>query len=141
MKEVILSLMVWIGANTDYKVSVPPPIVEVQTQEQLVERMGETAIPRTARLDGLYDPQTKRLYLDDTVDINTDEGKSTLLHELVHHYQFMTKKKRTNPCLYEAEAYSIEDKWRREHGLVVSVANPGFIFWMGQCVLRVEYVP
>lgn len=140
MKEIVLSLMVWIGANTDFTESISPPPIVIQTQAELVALVGTDRIPGGASIAGVYDSQTRTLFLDENVDVKTDDGKSTLVHELVHHFQVVTDRHRDGQCLYEAQAYSIEDKWRREHGLIQAIQIPGFVYWIGQCIMRQEYV-
>ena len=42
MTELILSLLVWIGANSDYKVDYPQPIVDhAQARKQTLELYGK----------------------------------------------------------------------------------------------------
>jgi len=139
MKELVVLLIVWINANTAYTVEVPPATIIVEKQEVLQKKVGN--LYDGNRLLGVYTPANATIALDEGVDLDTNEGKATLLHELVHHYQARTWKYHPNQCLYEAEAYSIEDKWRREHGMKPTVDTPGFIYWMGRCIMRAEYVP
>ena len=35
MKEILIALMIWIGANTDYNTDVPLPVVEFKTQVEM----------------------------------------------------------------------------------------------------------
>lgn len=138
MKELLLSLMVWMGANTHYKDPVALPEVKVVAQAELRAIMG-TGYEGNPIL-GVYTPHIGTIYLDNGIDIKTDDGKSTVLHELVHHYQARTGTRHSNPCLFEAEAYSVEDKWRRQNKLPETTHNPTFIYWMGKCVLSMERV-
>ena len=139
MKEIVLSLMVWIGVNTDYVMEVPHPTILRATQADLQEKTGGMYGGR--HVLGVYMPRTRTVYLDEGVDENTPSGKSTIVHELVHHYQAVSRRAVSNACLFEAEAYSIEDKWRRQNKLPEIARSPSLIYWMGKCVMEHEYVP
>jgi hypothetical protein len=71
---------------------------------------------------GLYNNETKTIYLNYKVDINSPSGQAILLHELVHHVQFSiahpthTLDRRE----IEAEAYALESKFHITNKLPVS---------------------
>ena len=138
MKEIVLSLVVWLGANTGYVKEVSYPTIIVAQQEELREKLGP--MYGNNRILGVYTAHNATIFLDTEVDVSTLRGKSTLLHELVHHYQAKSGRIFSNPCLFEAEAYSIEDKWRRQNDLPESTSHPGFIYWIGKCVMEWEKV-
>lgn len=68
-----------------------------------------------------------RLYISNTIwDPNSLRMQSYIVHELVHHAQFVSGK--TYPChaAKEREAYTLQNQWLIEHGLE-PIATPQWI--------------
>lgn len=70
----------------------------------------------TMQIFGLYNFHENIVYLLDSVDLNTEEGKGILLHELVHfvQYQNVENKKVENLSELESLAYFLETRYLRE---------------------------
>ena len=118
MAELILSLIVWIGANSDYDVDFPQPIVVMTTQHNMCELFGISDKFRceVSGLKGFYNEDIT-IYLG--TDFNADDPHhvSRLLHELVHYVQYQNGNSYLCRGNMEIEAYDIQDKWRKDKGL------------------------
>lgn len=81
------------------------PKVAVMDREEL-----KTLAKREQYVDGLYIFGHQTIYISDSVNLSTTYGESVVLHELVHHTQYMTGLGKTAPCsaALEADAYEIQ---------------------------------
>ena len=66
---------------------------------------------------GLYNFNEGNVYLLDSIDLGTNEGKAILLHELVHFLQYQTGLDDDAKCKNELEslAYVLEAKFLESH--------------------------
>ena len=73
--------------------------------------------PDNLKIFGLYNFNEGAVYLLDSIDLNTDEGKGILLHELVHYLQYQTNMDDNVKCKNELEslAYVLEAKFLDPH--------------------------
>jgi len=87
MKELMMSLLLWIGANSTLPVEgVPLPEIEFLSSEELHNLYTvEDACDTNYR--ALYDMNHTIIYLLDDWDESNLIDRSFLLHELVHHVQ------------------------------------------------------
>ena len=105
MKEIIMALMIWIGANTNYNVDVLEPKILFVTQDQLEQAYyGEENYEGTV-LYGFYDITLNLIILPDTWDRTDPWSQSVLLHEMIHYLQDVNKIKYF--CVEEME----KDTW------------------------------
>ena len=105
MKEIIMALMIWIGANTNYNVDVPAPMFWFLTQDQLEQAYyGEENYEGTI-LYGFYDITLNLIILPDTWDRTDPWDQSVLLHEMIHYLQDVNQIE--YPCIEEME----KDTW------------------------------
>ena len=105
MKEIIMALMIWIGANTNYNVDVPAPMFWFLTQDQLEQAYyGEENYEGTV-LYGFYDITLNLIILPDTWDRTDPWDQSVLLHEIIHYLQDVNQIE--YPCIEEME----KDTW------------------------------
>ena len=87
MKEILMALMIWIGANTNYNIDVPLPSVEFKTQVEMEslyygkQRKGE------GELYGFYNLKKNIIILPDTWDSTRPFDLGLLLHEIIHYLQ------------------------------------------------------
>jgi len=117
--QLILSLLVWLGINTDYDIDVNLPNIVMIEPYNMCSAYGINDMGRceAARLMGFYDKNTT-IYLRTSFNKADIEDKSRLIHELVHYVQWSNGRHLTE-CLglLELEAYELQDQWRIEHGL------------------------
>ena len=122
MNAVVASLILWINANTAFDYQGGPPQVRLTDPDNLVYLMlGEVwRIPKTARegLRGLYDAESRTIWLRDDFDPQNKRHQGHLVHELVHFLQYDSPPS-GHPCgeSLELEAYSVQNKFLRAHRL------------------------
>ena len=105
MKEIIMALMIWIGANTNYNVDVPVPKLWFLTQEQLEQAYyGDKEYEGTI-LYGFYNIKLNLIAIPDTWDRTDPWDQSVLLHEMIHYLQDVNQIE--YPCIEEME----KDTW------------------------------
>ncbi len=106
MKELIMALMLWIGANTDYKVDFPVP---------QVKRMGiimeEIIFPD---YEGFYDYKKNIIYIRGGLDIKDSWTQGVLLHEVIHYLQDMNNAQFECTAEMEKDAWPLQKKYLKE---------------------------
>ncbi len=122
MKELLAALMIWIGANSSLPVpDAVPNVVQVDSVRlacllEYIEPCDETKLDKTQKWFAYYRPPFARdaglIVVSDHVDLDTMEGHSVLLHELVHHMQIAAKQTYDIEC----QAYGLEQQWLHERG-------------------------
>ena len=130
MEQLIFSLLLWIGANSNYPVPQHLPRVEHRANDELVvlshcEGRLPCAIPpgadKVIAFYGLSGPIRGTVFLSRDFDISRNlEHRAILLHELVHHAQVAVGMGKKPNCrgLMEMEARALENKWREENRVV-----------------------
>lgn len=112
-----VSLLEWIGENSEYDVSgsiASPPRVAFCKHGSTLIYEGK-AIHFDDRLNGVYDQQTKQICLARPWRAASTKDQGVLLHELVHHVQFENRKW-TCPKATERQAYRLQEAWLLENG-------------------------
>ena len=106
MKELIISLMLWIGSNTDYNTDFPVPHVE---------RMGiimeEIIFPN---YEGFYDYKKNIIYIRRGLDIKDSWTQGVLLHEVIHYLQDMNNAQFECTAEMEKDAWPLQKKYLKE---------------------------
>ena len=105
MKEIIMAMMIWIGANTNYNVDVLEPKILFVTQDQLEQAYYGGEKYEGVTLHGFYDTKLNLIILPDTWDRTDPWNISVLLHETIHYLQDVNQMK--YPCIEEME----KDTW------------------------------
>ena len=105
MKEIIMALMIWLGANTNYNVDIPEPTVLFVTQEQLERAYYRGESHEGVTLHGIYDTKLNLIMLSDAWDRTKPWDLSVLLHEVIHYVQDVNEIEYT--CIAEME----KDSW------------------------------
>lgn len=117
-------LLIWLNKHSafEHDISNLPEIVKVSANEMLHVAFGNE-LPKsidatTLKIYGLYNFNEKAIYILDSIDMTTDEGKAILLHELVHFLQYQNKLNLKASCKNELEslAYQLETKYLTTHG-------------------------
>lgn len=91
---------------------------------------------------GAYFPATARIELAPDLNLNTIFGQSYLLHELVHAAQYANGADNAAlcPAALEAEAYSVQAAWLRQHGLGEQALTVQLIgMQLGACGSQADY--
>ena len=120
MKELILSLFLFIAAETNYNTDLPNPEIEFLPETELVEMyMGDSEHShRPTDLWGFYNLKNKKIYLRDTWDLHNPWNKSILLHELIHYVQDMNNQEFLCIQEMEKESWPLQQKYLRQyHGI------------------------
>lgn len=120
MKEVLISLLAWIGANTSYDVDVNLPNIAMTDRYNICVLYGIKSRGQcdAAKLQGFYN-KAYTIHLRSEFDVDDPNDQSRLLHELIHYVQWSNHQQK-NTCLgrLEVEAYELQDVWRVSHQLV-----------------------
>ena len=129
----VAELLGWIGANSPYANSPAlsgTPDIAFCTEGEAISLDNEAYLvqPDTR---AAYDPQEHRIFLALPWDAADRFDTSVLLHELVHHVQLQSRRWE---CINAAEweAYTLQDKWLRHHGITHDF-DWMLIFFMSRC--------
>jgi len=89
MNELMLSLLVWIGANSSYPIGRQLPNIVFTEPYNMCAVYGISQKQRCKdmKLKGFYNKRLS-IYLRPDFDINNPHHQSQLLHELIHYVQF-----------------------------------------------------
>jgi Zn-dependent peptidase ImmA (M78 family) len=125
MKDIVVSLLLWISSNSSlvYDGTTTPGVIKVDKHE-LVNEMYDGSPPFALNVNnvsaiGLYNFNKGDIYLLDRIDLDTVEGRSVLLHELVHFLQYEHGIEKTVSCKRKLEllAYTLEKKYLISHNV------------------------
>lgn len=117
--ELVSGLLGWINDHSSFKYDVEkiPEIKKVSSKKIAMVAFGgklpKAVNPDNLQIFGLYNFNEGAVYLLDSIDLDTDEGKGILLHELVHYLQYQTGMDYDAKCKNELEslAYVLEAKF------------------------------
>lgn len=124
MKELTVALLMWISSSTSlvYDGAHVPEIVRLP-QDKLVHVLYQGEVPRGLDIDsvsvaGLYNFRDGNIYLLESEDLETVEGRAVLVHELVHYLQYHSGVDRSVECIRKLEpaAYAAQAKYLAQHG-------------------------
>lgn len=118
-EELAAGLLGWINSHSSftYDINNLPAIKKVSAQKIAEVAFGgelpAAVNPENLKIFGLYNFNEKAVYLLDSIDLETNEGKGILLHELVHYLQYQTGVSNDAKCKNELEslAYVLEAKF------------------------------
>ncbi len=121
--ELVSGLLGWINSHSSFKYDIDkiPAVKKVSSKEIATVAFGgklpKAVNPDNLQIFGLYNFNEKAVYLLDSIDLETDEGKGILLHELVHYLQYQTGLDDNVKCKNELEslAYVLEAKFLESH--------------------------
>lgn len=116
MKELMLSLILWIGANSTLPVEgVTLPEIEFLSSEELHTLYTIEDACDTGEIRALYDLNNALIYLLDDWDDSNLIDRSFLLHELVHHLQ--KEEGYEFKIIRDEESYELQFMYLRESAL------------------------
>ena len=79
--------------------------------------MFNTGVPTDPIVEALYSSKNHTVYLPDSWHSNDLRDRSILLHELVHHLQYLNHVKVTCKSEYEFQAFKLQAAWLSEQGV------------------------
>ena len=110
MKEILIALMIWIGANTDYNTDVPLPVVEFKTQVEM-EGLYYGERKREGDLYGFYNLKKNIIILPDTWDSARPFDLGLLVHEMIHYLQDVNEIQFQCVAEMEADAWPLQKQY------------------------------
>lgn len=121
--ELAAGLLGWINNHSSFDFDLENiPNIEKVTSTQIAEvafggELPEAVDPDSLQIFGLYNFNDGSVYLLDSIDLDSDEGKGILLHELVHYLQYQTGVDKDAKCMNELEslAYVLEAKFHESN--------------------------
>lgn len=127
-------LIHWIAAKTGWPVRDAPPIKFV-SRDDLAKMFGGTA--DGLHVEALYSDRDHSVYLPNGWKADTLRRRSILLHELVHHLQYLNHPKVTCESEYELQAFKLQLAWLSEKGVEDPLdflgIDPFLFFMLGKC--------
>jgi hypothetical protein len=133
MEQLLVVLLLWIGQHSDfdYQPSMGVPNVEQVSQLELARLyVGSEGHSRgfaseevyqslASGLEAIYAADLNTIYLGEKVDIETEYGRSVLVHELVHFLQDVHEHHAKVSCgqALEKDAYFTQADYMLEHDL------------------------
>jgi hypothetical protein len=115
-QDEVTGLLGWIEEHSAYSATVAPPpeVVFCRTGEMITYEGSEVVVDVALR--AAYDMQARRIFLVRPWRPDDPRGLATLVHELTHHLQFLS---RDWDCVNAAElqAYRLQHLWLAEHGI------------------------
>ena len=114
--DYVHSVAAWIILNSDYDAEVPlPAFVKLPraTLNYIFYSQFAGGYQEQDCIEALYVPHIMLL----SEDFETELCTATVLHELVHHFQYITDKEFRCTAEAELEAYELQAKWVEETGV------------------------
>lgn len=138
MKELVLSLILWITAHSGYAWDGTYPKITLVSQTEICK--GYSKFPSDDCGVLAYYTNADGMVLNHAFDPTSLRDQATLLHELVHHLQKNYPEKFLCLAAYEPDAYYLEVSWLvKEHGYTVDEAwkflhmDPFYVLAVFQC--------
>ena len=114
MKELLIALMLWIGANTNYNVNVPLPEIIRMDKAPLEYQYFQGDIPRDSDIHGFYNLKDKKIYIRGEYPLEHHWSQGLILHEVIHYLQDMNNIKFECVAEMEKEVWPLQKKYLKE---------------------------
>jgi Domain of unknown function (DUF6647) len=128
-------LIGWIAAQTHWAIHQMPSIRLIPSEE--IQKIFTAEEPTGFNIGAFYSEKDHTVYLPDGWHPNDLRDRSILLHELVHHLQYLNGIKATCPQECELQAFHLQVDWLSEQGvedpLKLIGISPDFILMLGEC--------
>lgn len=127
--EIAKELLRWINKHSSftYNIDEIPKVIKVTAREMAEVAFGKRASLSQMRhkINGLYNFNEKAVYILDSIDLESDKGKSILLHELVHYMQYQHGHDKDVTCKNELEslAYLLQVKYLESQESSFMISN------------------
>ena len=79
--------------------------------------MFNAEVPGDFKCEAIYSQKDDTVYLSNNWKSNELRDRSVLVHELVHHLQYLNHVKATCKSEYEFQAFKLQAAWLSEHGV------------------------
>jgi hypothetical protein len=109
------ALTAWIAEQTGWPVRAVPPIRLVPREE--IKNVFGKEMASDLNVEALHSNKDHIVYLLESWRPGNLRDRSILLHELVHHLQYLNNVKTVCHAEEERQAYDLQIKWLREHGV------------------------
>ena len=114
MKELLVALMLWIGANTNYNVDLSLPEIIRMDKAPLEYQYFKGEIPKDSDVHGFYNLKDKKIYIRGEYPLDHPWAQGLLLHELLHYVQDMNNTNFGCVAEMEKEAWPLQQKYLKE---------------------------
>jgi hypothetical protein len=121
LQLILVELVAWLENQGRFnKKNVQPPEIAVIHDDDMCQMAyGENVIEHGINCNnilGLYNFINKTIYIVDSLNLDSVYGKSIILHELVHHYQYECNYDDSITCLADLEplSYELEKKYFKD---------------------------
>ena len=114
MKELLMTLMLWIGANTNYNVDLSLPEIIRMDKAPLEYQYFKEEVPRDSDVHGFYNLKDKKIYIRGEYPLDHPWAQGLLLHELLHYVQDMNNTNFGCVAEMEKEAWPLQQKYLKE---------------------------
>jgi hypothetical protein len=111
MKELLMALMLWIGANTDYNVDLSLPEIIRMDKAPLEYQYFKGTVPIDSDIHGFYSLADKKIYIRGEYPLDHPWSQGLLLHELLHYVQDMNNVKFKCVAEMEKEVWPLQQKY------------------------------
>ena len=108
-------LIAWIAMQAHWTILDAPPIRLIPSEE--IQKLFTAEDPTGVNIGAFYSEKDDTVYLPDSWRSNKLRDRSILLHELVHHLQYLNRVKATCPGEFEWQALHLQVDWLSEHGI------------------------
>ncbi|MHA3915762.1 hypothetical protein [Halovulum sp. GXIMD14793] len=115
----LASLITFVKEETGYRITPPcPKVFHISPTEFPVPGREAEQMENGPKLAALYRRQTGDIYVDRDIPLNAAFGRSLLVHELVHAFQFENAAHDTARCANELEAvaYAVQARFLADVG-------------------------
>jgi len=128
-------LIAWIAAQANWTVHDAPPIRLIPSAE--IQKIFTAEEETGFNIGAFYSEKDHTVYLPDNWHPNDLHDRSILLHELVHHLQYLNHVKELCPGEFEFQAFKYQVDWLSEQGVEYPVdligIDPLEILMLGRC--------
>ena len=108
-------LIAWIVAQTHWTFHETPPTRLIPSKE--IQKRFTAEDPTGFLIEAFYSEKDHTIFLPDSWHSNALRDRSILLHELVHHLQYLNHVKVTCESEYEFQAFKLQAAWLSEQGV------------------------
>lgn len=126
-------LISWIVAQSHLTFHETPPINLIPSEE-IQKRYTD---PTSFQIVAFYSVKDRTIYLPDSWQPNALRDRSILLHELVHHLQYLNHVKVTCESEHEFRAFKLQAAWLSEQGVEYPLdlmgVDPRYVLMLSHC--------
>jgi hypothetical protein len=108
-------LIAWIATQTHWTILETPPIRLIPSEE--IQKLFIAEDSTGFNIGAFYSEKDHTVYLPDSWHPNNLRDRSILLHELVHHLQYLNRVKAMCPGESEWQALHLQVDWLSEQGV------------------------